>query len=511
MSRAAEPSRAATEARASEGVGAGPGVSRAGPPWAAGQSRAPSWQPAHRLIAYWLLATAPLLAVPLLVMPLQPALPRALLLAAHVVVAVLLLRQPLGTPRLPGSPLLWTRVRDWLPLLVVPLFYWEVPLLAQPIHGGAVYDAVVMGWEAAIFGGQPSQTFAARWPWLWISEPLHAAYLSYYFIGLVPPVVLYLMGRHGAFRRVVFTLAVAVLAHQAAFVAFPVLGPRYLFPAPAGPLEAGPLYQLTHWVLEGGSSPGTAFPSSHVGISVAMTVALFRERLAAAPWLAVLTTLLAVGTVYGGFHYAVDAIAGLALGLAAALAAPVIHDRMRRTGRPGGTSSSGRGLQPEKPTRSPSPGGFVKRILVIAMVAGLGACSDGQREQGPALAAATDGARAPVDATQGTHHDVARGGPEAAAPDTITEPERRVVYVDVRTPGEWAQGRVQGAIHIPYTELAQRIDELESYRDADIVLYCRTGRRSGIAEQIMTQAGFQRLHNGGGLTDLARQGVPVER
>jgi phage shock protein E len=87
---------------------------------------------------------------------------------------------------------------------------------------------------------------------------------------------------------------------------------------------------------------------------------------------------------------------------------------------------------------------------------------------------------------------------------------RPVVFLDVRRPDEWAAGRVSGAIHIPHTELTERWPELEAYRDHDIVLYCRTGRRSGIAEQILKEAGFERLHNGGGLVDLARQGVPVE-
>jgi membrane-associated phospholipid phosphatase len=280
--------------------------------------------PAHRFLAFWLLATAPLLAVPV-----PPVAPRMVLLAVHLLGAAILLGQPLDSARMPGSQRMWLQVRDLLPLLVVPLFYWEVPLLAEVVHRGATYDAIVIRWEALVFGGQPSQTFAAAWPWLWLSEPLHAAYLSYYGIFIGPGLALYLMGRKGAYRRVVFTLCVVVLAHQAAFVAFPVLGPRYLFPAPSGPLEAGLLYQLTHLVLESSSSPGTAFPSSHVGIAVAMTIALFREGMWAAPWLAVLTTLLAIATVYGGFHYAVDSIAGVALGTAAVLAAPPLYRRLR--------------------------------------------------------------------------------------------------------------------------------------------------------------------------------------
>lgn len=315
----------AAGAVAADGPAVPAATATAGPGAHPALRRAPVWVPPHRFLAFWLLATAPLLAVPV-----PPVGPRILLLALHLAGAALLLRQPLGPAPYPGAERVWNHVRHLLPLAVVPLFYWEVPLLADAVHRGATYDLVVQGWEALVFGGQPSQSMAARWPFLWLSEPLHAAYLSYYGIVLGPALALYLAGRRGAYRRVLFTLVVVILLHQAAFVSFPVLGPRYLFPAPAGPLEAGPLYQLTHRVLESGSSPGTAFPSSHVGISVAVTIAMAREGSRAAPWLAIVTTLLAVATVYGGFHYAVDAVAGVALGVAAAMIAPPLRRRLRR-------------------------------------------------------------------------------------------------------------------------------------------------------------------------------------
>jgi phage shock protein E len=134
------------------------------------------------------------------------------------------------------------------------------------------------------------------------------------------------------------------------------------------------------------------------------------------------------------------------------------------------------------------------------------AMDTGPVDADPHVAAAPEAAPGPVASHKSVPHAVepaqARGEPAA---------ERRVVYVDVRTPEEWAAGHVEGAIHIPHTELAARWRELDAYRDDDIVLYCRTGRRSGIAEQILTQAGFERLQNGGGLTDMQRQGVPVVR
>jgi phage shock protein E len=150
----------------------------------------------------------------------------------------------------------------------------------------------------------------------------------------------------------------------------------------------------------------------------------------------------------------------------------------------------------------------MKRIAIVVGLFGLAAC---QGESAESYAARGATAAAGQEAWPGTG-----AGPTAAESarifDAVSEAdERRVVYVDVRRPDEWAEGHVAGAIHIPYTELPQRLAELEEYRDDEIVLYCRTGRRSGIAEEILRDAGFERLHNGGGLRDLEGQGVPVSR
>ncbi len=99
-------------------------------------------------------------------------------------------------------------------------------------------------------------------------------------------------------------------------------------------------------------------------------------------------------------------------------------------------------------------------------------------------------------------------GPQAAA---ATERTVDVVYVDVRTPREFAAGHVQGAINIPHDRMAQRWPELEEYRDGRLVLYCRSGRRSGIAYDVLERQGFDNVENAGGLEDLQAEGVAVTR
>jgi len=249
-----------------------------------------------------------------------------LLFVAHLVAAGLALGVPPFDRLRTGLSRRWPRAAsvaaDWYPLALIPLLYAELVPLNLAVWDGHYFDALILGVEARIFGGQPSRELAVAAPWLPLSEALHGAYLSYYFLIYGPPLILYLQGRRDAFRQVVFGVMLVFFAHYLFFIYFPVQGPRYLFPAPGGAIAAGPLYQLTHAVLEAGSSQGAAFPSSHVGVAFAQTALAVRYLPRLAPWLALLSTGLAVGAVYGGFHYAADAVAGFVLGLVVVGVAP---------------------------------------------------------------------------------------------------------------------------------------------------------------------------------------------
>lgn len=228
---------------------------------------------------------------------------------------------------LAGTSSLAARVHDWYPLLLVPVLYAELPFLNRSVHDGRYFDSMVQSWEVAIFGTQPSQALAEALPDLFLSEVLHLGYLSYYLIIFGPPLLLYLGGRRGAFRSSVFALTLTFVVHYLFFIWIPVQGPRYLFPAPGGQLAEGPIYRLTHFVLEAGSSRGAAFPSSHVGVAVAQCIVAWRYLRRWFPAAVVMSMALALGAMYGGFHYAVDAIAGAVLGGACALLALRYHER----------------------------------------------------------------------------------------------------------------------------------------------------------------------------------------
>ena len=83
------------------------------------------------------------------------------------------------------------------------------------------------------------------------------------------------------------------------------------------------------------------------------------------------------------------------------------------------------------------------------------------------------------------------------------------LWIDVRTADEYSQGHVPGAIHIPYEVIAGRIGEVTQDKDALIYLYCRSGRRSGIALETLSEAGFTNAHNLGGLEEANRKAAEI--
>ncbi len=68
-----------------------------------------------------------------------------------------------------------------------------------------------------------------------------------------------------------------------------------------------------------------------------------------------------------------------------------------------------------------------------------------------------------------------------------------LVFLDVRTAEEYSSGHIAGAINIAYDLLPERGAELEAAKDKDIVLYCRSGRRTAIAADTLRAQGFKRL------------------
>jgi membrane-associated phospholipid phosphatase len=220
----------------------------------------------------------------------------------------------------------------WYPLLLIPEYYGQLGVLALAV--GRMHDGVVQGWELALFGSQVSVTWRERMPDLVLSSVLHACYAAHYFIFLGVPVWLYVRQGRQAAVRALFAITLAFYCCYAVFALFPVAGPYYAFARPAGPAASVAPARLVHLILDRGASYGTAFPSSHVAASWCAVLVAVRDARRLALGLAPVALGLALGTVYGQFHYGVDALAGAVVAVAAFLIADPLRGWLAARARP---------------------------------------------------------------------------------------------------------------------------------------------------------------------------------
>lgn len=81
----------------------------------------------------------------------------------------------------------------------------------------------------------------------------------------------------------------------------------------------------------------------------------------------------------------------------------------------------------------------------------------------------------------------------------VRKPE--TVIVDVRSPWEYEMDHIPGAKNIPLEEISFNLDEFRTFNHP-VVLYCRSGNRSGMAVNILKQNGVAEVYNGGSLGDM---------
>ncbi len=86
------------------------------------------------------------------------------------------------------------------------------------------------------------------------------------------------------------------------------------------------------------------------------------------------------------------------------------------------------------------------------------------------------------------------------------------LFLDVREPAEYAAGHIPKAVHIPLSQLAKRLAELEPHRARPLIVYCRSGQRSGRAAVLLRRRGFQSVHNlAGGVLAWQGDSLPLRK
>ena len=83
----------------------------------------------------------------------------------------------------------------------------------------------------------------------------------------------------------------------------------------------------------------------------------------------------------------------------------------------------------------------------------------------------------------------------------IMDSEEDYIILDVREQDEYDAGHIPGAILIPYTQIAEKAEEVLTDKDQLILVYCRSGRRSKIAAEALAELGYTNIKEFGGIID----------
>ena len=94
------------------------------------------------------------------------------------------------------------------------------------------------------------------------------------------------------------------------------------------------------------------------------------------------------------------------------------------------------------------------------------------------------------------------------AEKTAAQPAKaKGIWIDVRTPEEYQEGHLADAVNIPHDQIANKISATAADKNAPIHLYCKSGRRAGLAKQQLEKMGYTNVSNHGGYQDLLAKGM----
>jgi rhodanese-related sulfurtransferase len=108
-------------------------------------------------------------------------------------------------------------------------------------------------------------------------------------------------------------------------------------------------------------------------------------------------------------------------------------------------------------------------------------------------------------------HETRKSGPSLSPQKAIKIVNaEQGVFLDLRDAGDYKQGHIVDALHIPSAKLADRMAELEKYRNKPIVLVCKMGQQSGAAGKQLKAGDFEKVYKmTGGMMEWRNLQLPT--
>lgn len=211
--------------------------------------------------------------------------------------------------------LIWSSLRYWYIIIMLPLLYFDSGLFLHMVFPGE-FDYLILRFEKSVFGVLPN---------IWIqnlvnpvlTEIMQISYGIYWITIPLGAAVFYLRRQYDHLACMLNYVTITFFISYFIFMFFPVAGPRFVLAESIQiPYEGILVTEYLRGFMTQVGYRGGAFPSSHVAVAVVILTFVwhFRTRLAKVLFLP-LVIALSLATVYGQYHYVTDVIAGLCMGI----------------------------------------------------------------------------------------------------------------------------------------------------------------------------------------------------
>ncbi len=216
----------------------------------------------------------------------------------------------------------WAAARSRDPLLQFARHWYPLPLyiyLFEELRGlvhlifRAWFDEHLIRFDFSLAGIHPS-IWLTQFANPALNDYMQFSYMTYFLYLVALPALLYWRREVRAFWTVMTSTAIAHYSVYVTSILFPVESPHFALAALQPNLAGGPSTALINWLESFGRVHGAAFPSAHVAGSMVAILASWRYR----RWLFWLClpffASMMIATVYGGYHYVADVLAGMLTG-----------------------------------------------------------------------------------------------------------------------------------------------------------------------------------------------------
>lgn len=207
--------------------------------------------------------------------------------------------------------------RDWIPLGLLLFAYRQMDWFTDPPRRIDL-ETLWRGWDTKLLVDWHLQA-AIESAGPLIPELLELCYLLIYAVGPLTVAALYLTHRREYVDRALLLTLGGTLLSYAFFPYFPTAPPRAIFAMPTPAVQTA-LRHVNLWIVNGAGIGSSVFPSAHVSgaFSAAFALILYLPRASKWKWgVLVYAGVVAIATVYGRYHYAADAVAGIGVSLVA--------------------------------------------------------------------------------------------------------------------------------------------------------------------------------------------------